>query len=339
MDSVTQITLGAAVGEAVLGRSLGNKAIYWGAVFGTLPDMDALFTPLFDSVDFIVHHRGLSHSLFAVALLSPLLSGMFARWYRQTTSYRRWLGFFVLVFLTHILLDCCTSYGTQIFQPFSDRRVAWNIIFIIDPLYTVPFLACVVACLFLNRESLWRRRINALGLALSTSYLAAAFLIHEHVEQVFARAYEKQNIPVERFMVCPTAFNTILWYAVAEEETGYRIGYYSLFDDDEEIRFQRVPRQSELLGDLAESDAVNRLIWFADGYYAVREHELGVVLHILKFGKLNLLDEEELYPFSYHVYRSNRPVKVVPYEVPTAPRLSGLAARLWHRLRGEKASE
>ncbi len=339
MDSVTQITLGAAVGEAVLGRRLGNKAILWGAVFGTLPDMDAIFTPLFDSVDFIVHHRGLSHSLLAVAVLSPVLGWVFARWYQHAISFRRWFWFFVLVFLTHILLDCCTNYGTQIFQPFSDLRVAWNFIFIIDPLYTVPFLACVITCLFLNRESHWRRRINALGLILSTGYLASAFLIQQHVEEVFAREFERQNFHVKRFMVCPTALNTLLWYAVAEEETGYRIGFYSLLDEDQDIRFQSVPRQSELLGDLAESYEVDRLIWFADGYYTVRKHDQGVVLHILKFGKLNLLEDEQLYPFSYHVYRRSPAVQVEPYEVPTASRLSELTSRLWERINGNESSQ
>jgi hypothetical protein len=93
------------------------------------------------------------------------------------------------------------------------------------------------------------------------------------------------------------------------------------------------------LGDLAGSDEVNRLIWFADGYYAVRKHEEGVVLHILKFGKLNLLEDEELYPFSYHVYRTNPAVQVEPYEVPTTSRLADLAARLWDRIQGEHDSE
>ena len=49
MDSVTQITLGAAVGEAVLGRKIGGRAMLWGAIAGTLPDLD-VFVPLGDVV-------------------------------------------------------------------------------------------------------------------------------------------------------------------------------------------------------------------------------------------------------------------------------------------------
>ena len=47
MDSLTQITLGAAVGEAVLGKRVGNKAAFWGAVCGTIPDLDVMLNPLF----------------------------------------------------------------------------------------------------------------------------------------------------------------------------------------------------------------------------------------------------------------------------------------------------
>ena len=256
MDSVTQITLGAAVGEAVLGRQLGNRAIAWGAVFGTLPDLDVVATPWLDSVEFIVHHRALSHSFFATAVASPLLAAVFTRWYRtypQQVGYRRWLAFFALVFVTHILLDCCTNYGTQIWAPFSDVRVAWNNIFIIDPLYTLPFLTCVVTCLFLGRDGRWRRRLNFLGLLLSTGYLALTFANKSHVNGVFAQALADQQIEAQQFMTCPTPLNNLLWYGVAESETGYHVGFYSLLDSNAELEFEFIPRRAELLGDLRDT--------------------------------------------------------------------------------------
>lgn len=59
MDTVTQITLGAAIGEAVLGRKMGNKAPLWGAVFGVLPDMDVLTSPFVNDVQALAIHRGI----------------------------------------------------------------------------------------------------------------------------------------------------------------------------------------------------------------------------------------------------------------------------------------
>lgn len=345
MDSLTQITLGAAVGEAALGRQLGNRAILWGAVFGTLPDLDMVVAPFQDSIQFLVHHRGLSHSLLAVLVASCVFTPVFVNWYRDVPgapSGRRWAAFFVLVFLTHILLDCCTNYGTQIFAPFSDRRVAWNTIFIIDPLYTVPFLACVVLCLFLQRTSRWRRRVNWLGISLSTGYLLLTLANKFYVDTVFAESLAQQQISAQRFMTCPTPLNSILWYCVAEVDDGYHIGFYSLLDETRAVAFQYVPRRAELLderGQLAKTVPVERLIWFADGYYCVRPHpgapEQGVILYVMKFGKLNLLGEEDLYPFAYAVHRTANPgVLVERYETRSGQPTGTLLKQLWQRLQG-----
>ena len=45
MDTITQMALGAAVGEAVLGRKMGGRAMLWGAALGTLPDLDIIINP------------------------------------------------------------------------------------------------------------------------------------------------------------------------------------------------------------------------------------------------------------------------------------------------------
>ena len=73
MDSLSQLTFGAACGEAILGKKVGKKALLWGAILGTLPDLDILI-PLGSPVDDFVYHRGFSHFLFLLAILSPLLS-------------------------------------------------------------------------------------------------------------------------------------------------------------------------------------------------------------------------------------------------------------------------
>lgn len=74
MDSVSQIVLGAAVGEVVLGKKMGNKAMFWGAVGGTIPDLDVITKPLFTEVQSLAFHRGISHSFF-FAILGGLLFG------------------------------------------------------------------------------------------------------------------------------------------------------------------------------------------------------------------------------------------------------------------------
>ena len=75
MDSLTQVVLGAAVGEAVLGKKIGNRAILWGAIGATIPDLDIVLKYFFDEITAIQMHRGVSHSLVFAILISPFLDG------------------------------------------------------------------------------------------------------------------------------------------------------------------------------------------------------------------------------------------------------------------------
>jgi len=167
MDSLTQAILGAAVGEATLGRRLGNKALLWGAVLGTLPDLDVLY-PFADPVSAFTWHRGPSHSIFVLAALTPLLVWLILKLHPQTANYRRrWYLLVLLVFGTHVLLDCFTVYGTQALWPLPLPPVGWATIFIIDPLYTLPLAVGVLAAAMLRRHPDRAWRWNLAGLALS----------------------------------------------------------------------------------------------------------------------------------------------------------------------------
>lgn len=139
MDSLTQAVLGAAVGEAVMGKKIGHKAAILGAIGGTIPDLDVLITPFLDEFQKISLHRGYSHSilfsLLGAFLFAYILSKM--KWTKGIAFSKLWL-FSFLAFFTHILLDAFTSYGTQLFLPFTNWRVSFDSISIIDPIYTIP---------------------------------------------------------------------------------------------------------------------------------------------------------------------------------------------------------
>eukprot|EP01093_Parvamoeba_rugata_P011442 TRINITY_DN3145_c0_g1_i6.p1 TRINITY_DN3145_c0_g1~~TRINITY_DN3145_c0_g1_i6.p1 ORF type:complete len:100 (+),score=9.68 TRINITY_DN3145_c0_g1_i6:125-424(+) len=72
MDSLTQIVLGAAVGEAVLGKKVGNKAMLYGAIAGTIPDLDVITRYFLDTVTATEWHRGVSHSIFFSIMFAPI---------------------------------------------------------------------------------------------------------------------------------------------------------------------------------------------------------------------------------------------------------------------------
>ena len=120
MDLVTQTVLGAAVGESVLGKKAGNKAIMWGAAGGLIPDLDVLITPLFSEVDGLFVHRGFSHSLIFAFLLAPLLGWLIHRIHQKKMNIarREWTILIFWAAFTHPILDYFTTYGTGAFVPF-----------------------------------------------------------------------------------------------------------------------------------------------------------------------------------------------------------------------------
>ncbi len=240
MDSLTHIALGAAVGTAVLGRKVGARAALWGAVCGTLPDLDVL-VPYGDPVRDFTFHRAESHSLFWLSVVSPFLAWIIARLQRSAgASFREWWLLTWLALVTHPLLDSFTVYGTQLLLPFSDYPIGTGSVFIIDPLYTVPLIVGVVAALRLRTVAPDRAmRWNAAGLALSTLYLGWGLAAQAHVEGVVHRTLAATPLAHSRALVTPAPFNTLLWRVVVMDEGGYREGYYSLLDDSPYVQFER----------------------------------------------------------------------------------------------------
>src|SRR5690606_38827197 len=130
----------------------------------------------------------------------------------ERTRWARWCLAVWLVLVTHALLDAMTVYGTRLALPFDDRPFGIGSVFIIDPAYTVPLLAGVVAALAM-RGARGRRR-NAAGLAVSTLYLAFSVAAQQHVHGVVdASLQARDGAPpsVSRVLVTPTPFNTLLW--------------------------------------------------------------------------------------------------------------------------------
>lgn len=273
MDSLTQIVLGAACGEIALGKKIGNKALLFGAIGGTIPDLDVIFGHLFfsNSIDQLAFHRGFMHS-FLFAFLSPFVFGwithkLYNKGIRKnTTTLKDWIWLYFISIITHPILDSFTPYGTQLFLPFSDYRVAFNNISVVDPLYTLPFLACVIAVLFYKRNTKERTKWNLLGIYMSSAYMLFTIGNKLYINTVFEESFKQSNIKVQRFSTQPTLFNNILWYGIAETKEDYKIAFYSLFDKSGQADpIISLPKNHHLLN-MNEPD-LKTLNWFSNGYY------------------------------------------------------------------------
>ncbi len=284
MDSLTQLTVGAACGEVVLGHKVGRKAMFWGAFLGTLPDLDILI-PLDGPVDDFVYHRGFSHSLFLLGLLSPLLAWLITKIHPSTRKYfKRWCILTFLVLETGVLLDLLTVYGTQILWPLDTTPLAWPIFFIIDPLFTLPILLGALAALVLKRSSSLGHRLNMIGLVLSMVYLIWAFGVREFVEYRVRDKLARQNVLYNDLLCTPAPFTTFLWRVVGVDNGQYFETYLSPFDGDTPLFINHHPRNLELMRGLEKHPPVVKLRWFTRGYYAFKKVGKHIVMIDLRMG-------------------------------------------------------
>jgi inner membrane protein len=273
MDSLTQIVLGAACGEIALGKKIGNKALLFGAIGGTIPDLDVFLGRVFysNSIDQLMFHRGFMHSI-PFAIIGAFAFGYLAHWLynsgkrKDSTTRKDWIWLFFLSIFTHPILDCFTPYGTQLFLPFSNYRVAFNNIAVADPLYTLPFLISLIVLMFYKRGTTKRKWSLKVGIYVSSAYMILTIFNKFYVDSVFEKSFKKAGITYDRFTVQPSILNNILWYGVAETESDYRVGYYSILDKKPVVTsFTSVPKNQELL-DMSNID-LKKLTWFSNDYY------------------------------------------------------------------------
>ena len=153
MDSLTQIVLGAAVAEVTLGKKIGNKAMLWGAIAGTIPDLDVLAKQFTDIVTANEMHRGFSHSILFSVLAAPIFGWLVSKIYRksQEANWKQWSWLFFWSLITHPLLDAHTTWGTQLFWPL-ELKVSYQNIFVADPLYTYSIFGVHSCCYVLSQN-------------------------------------------------------------------------------------------------------------------------------------------------------------------------------------------
>jgi len=332
MDSLTQIVLGAAVGEAVLGKKVGNKAILFGAIAGTIPDLDILVRYFTDNVAAIEIHRGFSHSIVFSIVFAPIFGWLVYKILKKKeATWQEWSWLFFWGLFTHPILDSFTTWGTQLFWPF-ETRLAFQNIFVIDPLYTLPFLVFLVLTMFQERSSEKRRKFNRLGLVISSCYLGITLVLKGISYQKFIQALEEQQIAYLAIDTRPAPLNTILWTANVATDKAYLIGNYSFFDT-QPISFESYPKNHQLLGDLKEDDKIKRLIKISKGWYSIAQENNQLYLNDLRFGLMSMDPKEQEFAFKYQLTNKDGALEIMenPKSVGDA---KALLAALWSRIWG-----
>ena len=339
MDSLTQIVLGAACGEAVLGKKIGNKALLFGAIGGTIPDLDVFFGRLFYSneIDIMLFHRGFMHSIlfsiFAAFALGWLIFKLYNNGKRlHTTTQKDWTLLFFWSLFTHPILDCFTPYGTQLFAPFSNYRVAFNNIAVADPVYTIPFLLSMIVLMFYKRQNNKRRLWLKIGLGLSSIYMIFTICNKLHIDRVFKTSLAEKGIVHNRLSTQPSILNNILWYGIAETDSTYQVGYYSLFDTADGFSgWKTLPKTRDLK--VEEYPDLKGLTWFSNDYYSIESKENGD--YIYKDLRYPLVETRDGYKpvFNLKLYKTNNRLDMKPF-APEMDDFKFTMNALWVRAKG-----
>ena len=277
MDPLTQGLLGAGLAASFAKKDKLKLAAICGALGGMAPDLDVFIRSSTDQLLFIEYHRHFTHSLAFVPFGGLIVAAFLYLFFRNKESFKHVYIFATLGVLTHGLLDACTSYGTRLLWPFSDFRVSWNIISIIDPIYTITLLVFLVLALFRKSPLLMR-----VGLVLSFLYMAFCFIKHEKVKSFIADIAKDRGHEVERILLNPTIGNNILWRSVYQSGGNYYIDavYMPSFATpimQEGMKIKVINKETvfpELGASSVQREGIRRFSYFSQDYiYIHPDHE------------------------------------------------------------------
>ena len=331
MDSLTQIILGAAVGEAVLGRKIGNKAMLYGAIAGTIPDLDVISSFFNDTVTALEVHRGFTHSILFSVLFAPILAFLVTR-FEAYKNLKDWSWLFFWTFITHPILDAQTTWGTQLFWPL-DIRLAFKNVFVVDPLYTIPFLVLLIFAMRQKKASRKRRLYNNWGLIISSSYLILTLILKGISYQTFTKELAAQHIKYKEIETKPAPLNTVLWAANVETDDAFLIGYSSFLDKNP-IQFSSYPKNHYLLGDLVHQPKVKRMIAISKGWYTINKKDNALYFNDLRFGLLSMKPNAENFVFKYKIEIDANGTPFFTEEPKEKRDAKKLLSELWLRIKG-----
>ena len=278
MDPVSQAVVGSSFAQTVSPHRKIVAFSLLGALAGMAPDLDILIRSDTDPLLSLTYHRQFTHSLIFIPFGALLVASALHWLFRKSLRFRESYLACLLGYATHGLLDACTSYGTQLFWPFSDYRVSWNVVSVVDPIFTLPALA------FAGLAAVRRRRLfTFLALAWAGGYLLLGLVQQERARAAAERVAAEQDVVPERLSVKPAFGNIVLWKIVYEHEDHYHVDAVRTLDDvrwcpGAQVEKLDVGRQLAALSpDSRQARDIERFRWFSQDYLSFRASDSLVV--------------------------------------------------------------
>jgi inner membrane protein len=340
MDSVTHLFYGGVIAAAIAPRQDRRAALLAGMALNTLPDLDVL--PLLLSDDPVVRmtcHRAATHSWLVLPLVAwAIWAFLRRRGGRVAQAPRRWWWAIFACLMAHPLLDSFTIYGTQLLWPLPVRPLMWGSLFIVDPLFTLPWLLAFAVAWVAHDRPLAKRALLT-GMMLGVGYLGWSLAAKFAVERAAARSLATLGLAdAPRFSV-PMPFTTLLWQVTAMTPTGFVTGERSLVADRGPMHFTAYQSDTQALRAVAGWPVVQRLAWFNHGFMKAQVRDDLLVLSDLRMGL------EPDYTFNFAVarreggqWRPLTPPKQLRYPWQATRRLPEVWERIWRAPTGDQAA-
>jgi len=251
---------------------------WFGCLAGLAPDLDIFIQSSADPLLFLEFHRQFTHSLVFIPIGALIVAAALYRLTKHSLSWQEAYLACLIGYATHGLLDACTSYGTQLFWPISNYRVAWNNVSIVDPLFTLPTLVIVITAAVKRSKVL-----TYVGLGWALTYLIFGVVQHERAWSGAVQLAESHGHFPHRLTLKPGFANLILWKAIYEYEGHYYVNAIRVLGDVQGCTGNEIEKL-DLEKHLPELDPtsqqaldIERFRWFSQDYLAFREHDLLVI--------------------------------------------------------------
>ena len=271
MDPLSQAAFGASLSQSFAeDRKKQLSAMVIGALAGMAPDLDILINSDLDPLLFLEYHRQFTHSLVFIPFGALLCALVFYPFAKKKLSFKQIYFFSFLAYATHGLLDACTSYGTQLFWPFTNERVAWNVVSIIDPLFTLPVLFLIILAAFKKNS-----RYARMAFIYAVIFLSLGTIQKNRAENVLAELALQRGHQIERSHIKPSFANRHLWKLIYEYDGRYYVDAVKLLWGTDIISgasIQKLNVQKDfpwLPDNSQQAKDIERFRWFSDDYLAV----------------------------------------------------------------------
>ena len=218
MDPISQGTVGAVFAQSAANKN--NIAIIGvvGFFAGLAPDLDVFIRSSTDPVLFLEYHRQFTHSLFFIPFGALIVSVFLFPLVKKSLSFKATYVASFLGYATHGLLDACTSYGTLLFWPFSNERITWNNISIVDPLLTIPAIILLIVAVKTSR-----RLFSIFAVGWIVFYLALGLVQYERALSSGLKLAQSRGHSAERMTLKPSFGNLILWKSIYQYEDRFYV--------------------------------------------------------------------------------------------------------------------